>query len=56
MQVQEVSTADSNDYITFYKLHFLVKTFIEKWYDLVLLSTNTNIKKIIKSLSTPVYT
>ena len=30
MQVQDVSLADSNDYITYYKLHFLVNTFIKK--------------------------
>ena len=42
MQVQDVSSTDRNDYITFYKLHFLVNTFIENSDE----STITLIKKI----------
>ena len=57
MQVQDVSTADSNDYITFYKLHFLVNTFIEKSNESSITFINQKYKTvIIKSLSTPVYT
>ena len=55
MQVQDVSSTDRNDNITFYKLHFLVNTFIENSDESII----TLIKKykmvIIKSLSIPVY-
>ena len=42
MQVQDVSSTGRNDYITFYKLHFLVNTFIENSDESII----TLIKKI----------
>ena len=56
MQVQDVSSTDRNDYITFYKLHFLVNTFIENSDESIITLIKKNNKMvIIKSISIPVY-